>query len=709
MGHRLINFLSKVLPTHHHFNSKRPEHTRLRVKIQHDLMTVKEQVEDLAFNLDKAFYREQMELEGMEYVISPDRKSRLEKMKERKKRVTFNLHSEMIYFKPDLVDDGDDEYEVADSGEVDDMFMANGHVNTSMDESDLAVWEERDPDFPEIQADLSFSDDENSSSFETSFAMLNGTSNDGQSIDHADAFDFGFVQKKDPTDNEVLNFFKGDDDGWQHFTDSTADEMQWPDDITANIDEGGFPSINMTEDPGSPCSIEKDQDITTSTTASTDVSSNEHDHNFPAHDEDSASESSDSESDGSDVSYVDETQDCGFPPRHESFLEKIERENFCRPIEELHENDDDSAQDSWAASDSIANEVTNDKSNVMDDPLPQPMYDIPSSVSNSIIVNHDELESSIDGVAKKVEQDLDIEQSHVNQNESSVQMKSESLDTEVRKTTSEIQHVAAEDPIIAFRESDKDFENSDQIDVQEKDESLNYSQSFLDFSYSSSKCNSKNHLSFSVNEWDLSELEQSSESIPAPDDCVFENSQIIAESPSFDYISSDDDEDSEHDEFLRSVSEEFSDDSQNEDGNSDVSGDGKTFVTQSTAENTDQTNDDNIALQESSPIQGESVLGITKRDTYIPTIDSPKYKGKELGEELDYLEGKMKVLKVKQDCSQNEDILTERPNTLDEDRDRKETSSGTTSYFRSRRNPTAARLKVLRQSKAWKRRYGGSM
>lgn len=672
-------------------------------------MTVKEQVEDLAFNLDKAFYREQMELEGMEYVISPDRKSRLEKMKERKKRVTFNLHSEMIYFKPDLVDDGDDEYEVADSGEVDDMFMANGHVNTSMDESDLAVWEERDPDFPEIQADLSFSDDENSSSFETSFAMLNGTSNDGQSIDHADAFDFGFVQKKDPTDNEVLNFFKGDDDGWQHFTDSTADEMQWPDDITANIDEGGFPSINMTEDPGSPCSIEKDQDITASTTASTDVSSNEHDHNFPAHDEDSASESSDSESDGSDVSYVDETQDCGFPPRHESFLEKIERENFCRPIEELHENDDDSAQDSWAASDSIANEVTNDKSNVMDDPLPQPMYDIPSSVSNSIIVNHDELESSIDGVAKKVEQDLDIEQSHVNQNESSVQMKSESLDTEVRKTTSEIQHVAAEDPIIAFRESDKDFENSDQIDVQEKDESLNYSQSFLDFSYSSSKCNSKNHLSFSVNEWDLSELEQSSESIPAPDDCVFENSQIIAESPSFDYISSDDDEDSEHDEFLRSVSEEFSDDSQNEDGNSDVSGDGKTFVTQSTAENTDQTNDDNIALQESSPIQGESVLGITKRDTYIPTIDSPKYKGKELGEELDYLEGKMKVLKVKQDCSQNEDILTERPNTLDEDRDRKETSSGTTSYFRSRRNPTAARLKVLRQSKAWKRRYGGSM
>ena len=699
MGHRLINFLSKVLPTHHHFNSKRPEHTRLRAKIQHDLMAVKEQVEDLAFNLDKAFYREQMELEGMEYVISPDRKSRLEKMKERKKRVTFNLHSEMIYFKPDLVDDGDDEYEVADSGEVDDMFMTNSRVDTSMDESDLAVWEERDPDFPEIQADLSFSDDENSSSFETSFAMLNGTSNDGQNIDHGGTFDFGFVQKKDSSDDEVLNFFGGDDDGWQHFTDSAADEMQWPDDITANLDEGGFPSINMTEDPGSPCSIEKDQDITANTTASTDVSSNEHGHNFPdnfpAHEDDSGSESSDSESDGSDASFVDETEDCGFPPRHESFLEKIERENFCRPIEELHENDDDSAQDSWAASDSIANEVTNDKSYVVDDSMPQSMHGISKCVSNSVIVNHDELESSIDGVAKKVTQDLDL--------------KSVSLEAEVRKTTSEVQDVVAEDPIIAFRESDKDFEISDQIDVQEKDESLNYSQSFLDFSYSSSKCNSKSHLSYSVNEWDLSELEQSSGSIPSHDNCVFENSQIIAESPSFEYISSDDDEDSEHDEFLRNVSEEFSDNSQNEeDGNSDVSGDVKTFVTQSTAENTDQTNDDNIGLKESSPIQSESVLGITKRDAYIPTIDSPKYKGKELGEELDYLEGKMKVLKVKQDSAQNEDILTERPNSLDEDTDRKETSSGTTSHFRSRRNPTAARLKVLRQSKAWKRRYGGS-
>ena len=84
---KLFKFLSDVLPKHHHYDSKDPSLSELRIKSQNDLAQVRNQVDDVALLIDKAQYRIIMEMEGMEGDFCPSPPSRCRN----RKRVTFDL------------------------------------------------------------------------------------------------------------------------------------------------------------------------------------------------------------------------------------------------------------------------------------------------------------------------------------------------------------------------------------------------------------------------------------------------------------------------------------------------------------------------------------------------------------------------------------------------------------------------------------------
>lgn len=662
MGNRLINFLSKVLPTHPQYSSKRPDHIRLQVKIQHDLMTVREKVEDVAYRLDKEFYRQQMEEQGLEFVKTPEKPNVRELRKERMKRVTFNLNLERIEYEPDV---GYDEYD-------DNKYGAREDEN-AFDLQDLSVWEDKDPDDGDF-IDMSLSSED--SSFENSFR-----NNDSMG-------EFALNDDASNVEVEVLNLFGGMDDGWEHYGSNPEQhdggQWEWPDMLPqyAKIAQG------------------KDHD-TTASTVDMENSSNEQDqhatdslHSSIMYD----SDESDMDSEGGNDYDVDD--DFGsvnnfYSGFDESFVEKISRENFSRSIDELRDHDDDSAQDSWAQ----CNECDNDEKEIsLDDEDPFIARQLfPEELENDRYVcrvptdNDGNLESLIDGHHFVAADQHDLSMS--------------SIDGPRKKTSSSNPLPRAQELLCPLS----------------KDESLEYSQSSLDFSYPSSKSSSKLYLSSCTEEWDTCDVESSNDLKGFDIHDEFDNSQIIAESPSF---NDDSDSGNEYDEFVRNVSDEFGSE-RGEGLHCDSSGGEKTVTTISTADISFDTGEGN---SHGSPESGsnpgeESVLGILRRDSYIPTIDSPEKSRKQLGDNLDYLESKVKDLNIKNTHFQpryvpndvgssmaddskgafgNPDF--EAPHTSQQtDNSSSIISSCSTSL---RRHPTAARLKNLRQSAAWKRRYG---
>jgi len=684
-------------------------------------MTVREQVEDVAFKLDKEYYRELMAKEGLEFVMSPERMSVIERRKERVRKVKFNLESsQQIVYQVDNNHGVNLNVGASDSFENEAEVIGNTATRRGVEEMDmdmdLAGWGDRDPDI----VDLSFSSEEASSSFENSFAIIEG----GSEVEGHGSFDFGIGNTRSRTstgnsqkgsgtlEEEVLNVFGGMDDGWEHYdANKKSDEiLEWPE------MSGGFPSRADVV-----CSDEKDkeQDTTGSTADLGDSSVSENDvlnqSSFVADDDDDSDDgtsrsSQDSESTGSDSeadcnvgnSFVNHSFSSDIS---ESFVEKIARENFCRAIDELQDNDDDSAQDSWAQNQQDDLDHSIERQEEPHHVFREEVTLFPEKVAavRSGLLNHDELESSIDGHDTRV-----------------VPILASSFVEDQQPTPTDLPRAR------------------DLLKPLHGDQSLDYSnesQSSLEFSYSSSK----NCLSTSPEDFTNTEVNSSDDTskvLNLHDE--FDNSQIIAESPSFEYISEDDDEDedSDHDEFIRSMTEEFTSDQ------SDSSGAGKTFVTASTTESSRS----GMSANELNPQHSkENVLGIIRRDAYIPTIDSPSLPRKQLGDELDYLESKVKDLQVQQSqdyskgtkentiplqvaCDEHnvdhnrsiEDLqrrqsleCSKELNQVDcvdskiipTDEKSEETNS-ISNYSRGRRHPTAARLKVLRQSSAWKRRYG---
>jgi hypothetical protein len=654
-------------------------------------------VEDVALNLDKEFYKHQhmnmnmdmdmdmqMEgmMEGMEFLHDSPRNSR---RKERVRKVKFNLGSE-----PSLDQLDGDESKAKASLSGDAKINSNVPLNRGEEDAmDLAVWGERDPGF----RDLSFSSDEISSSFDSSFSILQEVQD--QEVEGSGSFDFdigcegkgGEEKIIVSLEDEVLDVFGGMDDGWEHYDANKASDeiMEWPE------MSGAFPTTSKANDV---FDGESNQDTTGSTANTSNENDDDNDNDVLNQssivaDDDSTS-SQESGSSGDPDQFVDHSFESEFC---ESFVEKICRENFCSAIDELQDNDDDSAQDSWAQSQQsdilIANRGTHETG-----PQCIPLR------KESVVVNHDELESSIDAGHQEI--NLSIQELAVDQ---------------APQNTPELDALPRAEDILKLLHGDQSMDYS------------NESHSSLEFSYSSSKIISENYLSSSAEDCDNTD-DNLSVVLDLHED--FDSSQIIAESPSFEPQSEEENDDSEHDEFIRSLTEEFSD-------HSDSSGASKTFVTASTVDDTVDEHSFRGSFERDAHTSEDSVLGISRRDTYIPTIDSPrssrKAPRKQLGDELDYLESKVKNLQVQhtKDASQRtgEEALplqrardTQRIQSPTPEKDTNEPACSTSSidiptddekvekpkvasnFSLTRRHPTAARLKVLRQSSAWKRRYG---
>ena len=592
----------------------------------------------MALLLDKEYYKEAMENQGLEFDISPKKE-----ILARVKKVTFNLNSKTsVAYAPDASLEEEDED----------------------DATDLAVWEDRDPDLDAI--DFSFSSE--GSSFESSFGVRN-------------SFESGA--------DEVLNVFSGADDGWEHFNGESS-AMEWPDMMQDDRD-----SLLVIEDgkaSEAKDTTEETEEMQDSSNDAMNQSSVVYDADSDDGDDDAESDASDSESEGED--FEDDANcfgDHSFSSEMDvSFVEKIARENYSRAIHELQE-DDESAQDSWAQSEECV-EVTD---------------------SIEIGQDHDKLESSIDA---QVEPNVDVT----------------------------LEPSKAED-LRAAHNASKPTEDVPPLDHSHC--------SSLDYSYTSSK----SYLS-SSEEWDSNVLNFSDPNIhPVNPHEEFDNSQIIAESPDGFFSEDEGDEDSEHDEFVRKMTEyEFSGE---EISPCDSSGGGKTITTTSTAETFAMSAQDHASVSSGSSCDREelmrsgreNVLGIIRRDAYIPSIDSPQHSRKQLGDELDYLESKVKDLQLKKDNNAStatktgypiqmprvpvfdmifdDNIIGERKSSLEElapsqrkevelldfevgqafagdvtkDEEVPKQPASTTS---GRRHPAAARLKALKQSNAWKRRYG---
>ena len=864
MGNRLIKFLSQVLPTHPHYLSKRPECARQRVKIQHDLRKVREQVEEVAILLDKEYYRDVMEAQGLEFevdvCVSP-----MKKRRERVRKVRFDLvGSQRIEYNPDP--DPHFEYDISEAkpiSEVDGVIDvetdngAEGEIETEVDAeiefeddflnslvktytngssngndgdhgefestgtgkgqkddeaSDLAVWENRDP-----EADLSLSFSSEGSSFESSFGLhdisTRAGSNDNNRQNAAGSFGFNTTSVRSHTrtrtirnasanakkenDAVVFNAFsisEGNDDGWEHFaSQDVSDEMEWPQMqmaqtfhsdtlvVSEKYEMGmGADEIDLTEE------TEEMEEFSNSFTFDTDVD-NCHDHDndtgsqkrMNSHMDDDAEEIDFPSMEAApeedltyrdfDKSYSDDEENDLSSEMDISFMEKIAMENFYRGIDELQ--DDDSAEDSWAQQEEGEGE-TEMLPNHYRKPLEEQTNELPETENDispahdrsvnddcaddedgdeALALDHPETEKTAmqDSVAPLEDDngtlfmDKILEPYPMRDNESPINSVAKELTIEESYFERNLEPDRVESSIdgdimrIPFAQDAKIFEDESVID------SLEYS----------SSSSIRNFPSPSTSDYDGTEFDD------------FDNSQIIAESPEdFDFRNDteglDSDDESEHDDYIRKMTElEFSDGS-GEMSQSDSSGGGKTIATTNTEETLAMTVEDQCSeSSRSNSCENEeekgNVLGIMRRDTYIPTIDSSH----QIGHELAYLESKVKDLQLQrtmehdktnhkdeypiqsaravaidvdtnvvEDFSNSntqqfqpipqdkpiqqnaptvgvkyEDASNDLPSALKEETKSPQTTSPSS---RARRHPTAARLKALKQSSAWKRRYG---
>jgi hypothetical protein len=609
----------------------------------------------------------------LEFIKTPEKerkKNARELRKERIKRVTFNLNLERIVYEPDDFEfEFDSFHEKNDS--CDDMNQMSDELN--VDFNDLSIWENKDPDDGDF-IDMSLSSED--SSFENSLRFeCSNSSNSNNGISKLDQSSFSFNASDE--EGELLNVFGGIDDGWEHFGSNPdkSEHLEWPEMI--------FSSEKMEH--------EKEHDATAST-VDMENSSNEHEQiatDISLHDcgrDDSHDESrSDSEDENDEFGNVEGV----FTGTDESFVEKISRENFSRSIDEFQDTDDDSAQDSWA-------QCYEQHAPFLDKKLPCKHADHEIFQYSVRTKDEDKLDSSIDG--------------HDSTNLDERELSMSSIDGPRR--------LSSVDTVPRAQDILRPLSN---------DESLEYSQSSLNFSYPSSKNSSKLYLSSCTDEWDQSDFESFTDGQPFIIHDVLDNSQIIAESPSFNDGSDSGNEDNEYDEFVRNVAEEFC----CEKGDSHSSGGEKTITTTSTADTSCETVEGYSCLSRGSGSSNEGeeerVLGILRRDSYIPTIDSPRHVRKPIGDNLDYLESKVKDLNFRNTINRIPLIPKHHGSTIVMDRkdevenhetdetqlhsqnisfDHKLQSTSDHSNNGIRRHPTAARLKTLRQSTAWKRRYG---
>ncbi len=662
-----------------------------------------------------------MEAQGLEFdePISPDRTV------ERVRKVRFNLDLEKIEYDPNL-DQGSEAFA--------NFLDANISADSKDNVSDLALWEERDP-----EVELSFSSE--GSSFDNFFesdpsSMTNFTS------DASNEFSGDFASFDFDSSNAFSENFDG---GWEHFgssgqgskseqyliTEGVAEETAWPDIMEQ------FESLEVkNSDTSDENNLTEDTENVSNETANDSCLIDAD--NCDDDDDDTATEDSDQDIHHNvfDLKFDDISDfenDDGMNGDI-SFVEKIARENFYKGIDELggEDKDDDSATDSWAQDESERSEHPGEtyNSTVAD-----------KSLQVSVASEEDGSDGSLfmDNISD-ADQDTSFDTFPKELDETNL-----SFDDQFGKDLAE-SSVDAHNAKVLFS---KDISTME-IEPQTND-SLDYSAA--------------------PSEWDSGDFNYSESAVDFKDIHEdFDNSQIIAESPddfNFDHFVErvNTSDGNEHDDYLHEMAKIEYCDQNAEVSACDSSGGGKTTSTAETlplaADESDDGSSSSCELEDTGAQNQEgSVLGIVRRDTYIPTIDSPeKPPKKQIGEELDDLESRVRGLKEKLEdemnsvepdypiqmsrkpmidvdtnivevgnnvtpsykgvASQSQDSSIsdaptsnhvkssslEREATPSAEEEAKSTKQSTSVVSQTRRHPTAARLKVLRQSNAWKRRY----
>ena len=373
MGNRLIKFLSEVLPTHHHYYSKHPEFTILRIKIQNDLLKVRNQMDDLSYALDREVYKTVMRMQGLEFADSPGggrNKAR------RKKLVTFALEESHDDGRSKSISDFDSQkrvgtpktrtvngpmYVTPKPPSKDGPKKRTGMNLPTESSLDLSLWEARDPEIEIVDMSTSSNEssidvDDQSSSFDVSNSSLEATTPSSFQEQIEDQ------KKKDlnkPQDFGANMFDSLGDDGWES-------SLSWPDgdpfqqpanNLGAELAQEGFDD-------------EEEQKVASQVAQCRQRTKFENtgESNHDDYDDQSSDSDSDSDSNSDDI-Y--EGLDAPMED-NEPFVEKIARENVYRGINELREegeDDDSDADDSWEqddnddeASDDEASSINLDRS-----------------------------------------------------------------------------------------------------------------------------------------------------------------------------------------------------------------------------------------------------------------------------------------------------------------------------------------------------------
>mmetsp|Transcript_14242 Transcript_14242/g.17298 ORF Transcript_14242/g.17298 Transcript_14242/m.17298 type:complete len:809 (-) Transcript_14242:48-2474(-) len=342
MGNRLIKFLGDVLPTHHHYYSRHPEYTKLRIKTQNCVLEVRKQIDEVAFLYDKEIYRSVMETQGLEFSASPEKTSD-SVARRRKKRVTFALeqdylrHEKVMTVTPEKNEKG----LVSKTKDVTESLKRCKESTSSPLDEDLSLWEQRDPGMEIINLTMSSeSDGEDETSFHLSsdsIELVAANSSHEKEIASADRN----VKYDDMFDMHA------EVDGWSSFQVDECD-FEWPEITLEGSEEQSCVQ---------PRSTDSDSDYII---GSVQQSTNNED-NYVS-DDDSESEASENFEEVSvDYEYDDEIS---LSSRENiSFVEKIARENCYRGINELHLDEDDSdAVDSWEQGDDLDDAEEDDTS-----------------------------------------------------------------------------------------------------------------------------------------------------------------------------------------------------------------------------------------------------------------------------------------------------------------------------------------------------------
>ena len=569
MGNRLIKFLSEVLPTHHHYYSKHPDFTILRIKIQNDLLKVRNQMDDLSYALDREVYKTVMRMQGLEFEDSPGGRNGGSKAR-RKKKVTFALEETHDDGRSKNVSNYDGKnrtstptaqtvngpiYVTPKPPSKDGPKKRTGTNLESQSSLDLSLWETRDPEIEIVDMSTSSTEnsidvDDTSSSLDVSNSSLEAHTPSGfqEQIDDQKKKDV-----KQPQDFGSNMFDSMVDDGWESSLSWPEGDpfQQSPSNLGAELAQEGFDNDKNENEKVTTREtyqvVQSRQMIECEDTSET----NHHDYDDPSSD-------SDANSDRHDIyDRLDAPME-----ENEPFVEKIARENVYRGINELREgeeDDDSDADDSWEQDDNDDDEASSinldrSHSSIMSLSMEESYTCNDQSMEEENTLNSTDPESHLITLHQEFLSSFDLEEGH-------------SFDAD---------------------------DSSDEGSIDGEHEQFVKDMTEMEFSSENT-------------EYDPIGVDESI--IPPPSD------EGVLEFP-------------------------------DEIPTCDSSGGDKTVVTASTA-STEETEVMNADYESNN--DGDPVLGISRKSDYYPSFDSSPRNDSNLPVRLDYLEYKVKDLQVKQE------------------------------------------------------------